>query len=155
AYYESALEVGGDYYDFISLPQDRLAVLVGDVAGKSVAAALVMGKFSVEGRGGLSNQPDPAPAASQLNKLISQVALADRFVTFVAVVLDPVTHTATLVNAGHPAPLLYRHANEAIEEAGAGELRGRPIGIAAHNEYRASQFPLLPGDRLVIFSDGV
>lgn len=155
AYYESAQEVGGDYFDFIPLPQQRLAILLGDVAGKGVPAALVMAKFSVEVRVCLQTEPDLAAAVSKLNALMSRVSLADRFVTLVALVLDPATHTATLVNAGHPSPLLVRHATGAVEEAAPARISGPPIGIHAVCDYAGCAVHLLPGDGLFLFSDGI
>jgi phosphoserine phosphatase RsbU/P len=155
AYYEPAQEIGGDYYDFIPLPGRRLAILLGDVAGKSVAAALVMVKFSVETRVCLEREPDLATAVSKLNALMHRAALADRFVTLAAAVLDPATHTVTLVNAGHPSPLLTRRATSAVEEAGAAGLAGKPIGVEAGYPYRSCEVQLLPGDGLVLFSDGI
>src|SRR5947209_1601882 len=88
-YYESAYEVGGDYYDFIPLPRQRLAVLLGDVAGKGVVAALLMAKLSADARSCMLTEPDPAAAVTKLNSLMTQSGIADRFVTLVAAVLDP------------------------------------------------------------------
>ena len=68
AYYDPALEVGGDYYDFIPLPGGRLGVLLGDVAGKGVAAALIMVKFSVEARVCLLTEPGLAAAVDQAQR---------------------------------------------------------------------------------------
>ncbi len=155
AHYESAQEIGGDYYDFIPLPQQRLAVLLGDVAGKGVPAALVMVKFSVETRVCLQTETELAAAVSKLNALMTRAALSDRFVTLVAVVLDPATHTATLVNAGHPSPLLFRHATGEVEKATPIEVAGPPIGIIDGYEYARCEVQLLPGDGLFLFSDGV
>jgi sigma-B regulation protein RsbU (phosphoserine phosphatase) len=155
AHCESALEVGGDYYDFIRLPRQRLGALLGDVAGKGVAAALIMVKFSVEMRVCLLNEADLPVAVSMINALMSQVSLTDRFVTLVAAVLDPATHTATLVNAGHPWPLLFHHATGAVQEAGPNEVKGPPIGVADSHQYECCQVPLQPGNRLLLFSDGV
>ena len=155
AYYESAQEVGGDYYDFIPLPQQRLAVLLGDVAGKGVAAALVMVKFSVEVRARLLTEPELAAAVTQLNALMNQSSLSDRFVTLIAAVLDPASHTVTLVNAGHPSPLLFRRAGGAVEEVVPAAVAGPPVGIGVGHVYRCCQVPLQPGDGLILFSDGV
>jgi len=155
AYYESAHEIGGDYYDFIPLPKQRLAVLLGDVAGKGVAAALVMVKFSVEARVCLERETDLAIAVSKLNTLMLRAALADRFVTLAAMVLDPAAHTVTLVNAGHPSPLLTRHTTSAVEEAAPAAVAGPPIGIEDGYRYGSCQIQLLPGDGLFLFSDGV
>src|ERR1700680_3188225 len=96
AHYESAYEVGGDYYDFILLPRQRVAVLLGDVAGKGVVAAMLMAKLSADARFCMLTEPDSAAAITKLNSLINQSGIADRFVTLVAVVLDPGSHTVTL-----------------------------------------------------------
>ncbi|MBV9123995.1 MAG: GAF domain-containing protein, partial [Planctomycetes bacterium] len=84
ARYESAEEVGGDYYDFLSLPGSRLGVLLGDVAGKGVPAALVMVKFSAEARTCLLTEPELAAAITRLNTNLSRTGLAERFVTLAA-----------------------------------------------------------------------
>lgn len=154
-HYESAQEIGGDYYDFIALPRQRLAVLLGDVAGKGVPAALVMAKFSVEARVCLETEADLAAAVSKLNVLMTRADLSDRFVTLVAAVLDPVEHTVTLVNAGHPSPLLFRQATGAVEEAAPVEVAGPPIGTGFGDAYASCEVRLLPGDGLLLFSDGV
>jgi serine phosphatase RsbU (regulator of sigma subunit) len=148
-------EIGGDYYDFIPLPGQRLGVLLGDVEGKGVAAALVMVKFSVEARVCLLTEPDLAAAVGKLNAVMNRVDLSDRFVTLAAVVLDPSTHTATLVNAGHPLPLLWRRVTGAVEEAAPVEASGPPIGLFEGSDYTCRQVRLEPGDGLVLFSDGV
>ena len=114
AHYESAYEVGGDYYDFIPLPRQRVAVLLGDVAGKGVAAALLMAKLSADARFCMLTEPDPAAAFTRLNSLMNQSGIADRFVTLVAAILDPASHTVTLVNAGHPPPLIYHRATRTV-----------------------------------------
>jgi sigma-B regulation protein RsbU (phosphoserine phosphatase) len=155
AHYDSALEVGGDYYDFIPLPGGRLGILLGDVAGKGVAAALIMVKFSVEARVCLLTEPGLAEAVNKLNAVMKRAALADRFVTLAAVVLDPATHTATLVNAGHPSPLHTRHATGAVEPATPVAVSGPPLGIFEGDSWGSCQVSLEPGDGLVLFSDGV
>jgi serine phosphatase RsbU (regulator of sigma subunit) len=155
AYYESAQQIGGDYYAFIPLPGQRLAVLLGDVAGKGVAGALVMARFSVEARVCLETEPDLASALGKLNTLMTRAGVSDRFVTLVGVVLDPATHSATLVNAGHPSPLLVRHATGKLEEAAPIRVAGLPIGVAEDHVYESCEIQLLQGDSLVLFSDGV
>src|SRR5262249_6562635 len=109
-FYEPAYEVGGDYYDFIPLPHGRLAMMLGDVAGKGVAAALLMAKVSADARFCSLTEAGPAAAVARLNALMCATGPADRFVTLIAAVLNQQDHTVTLVNAGHPAPLLYRRA---------------------------------------------
>jgi serine phosphatase RsbU (regulator of sigma subunit) len=155
AYYEAAAEVGGDYYDFIPLPRQRVGVLLGDVAGKGVAAALLMAKLSADARFCMLTEPDPAAAVTRLNTLMNQSGIADRFVTLVAAILDPGSHTVTLVNAGHPSPLIYHRATRAVAEAISNEVTGLPIGVHDGVEYDSCQVSLEPGDCILAFTDGV
>ena len=156
AFYEAAREVGGDYYDFIALPERRLAVTVGDVAGKGMPAALLMARLSSESRSCLLAERQPTAAIARLNDhLYPFTSPMDRFVTLITAVLDPDTHTVTLVNAGHPAPLLYRRAECRLAKAIPREDDGQLLGISPGNKYQAYQVTLGPGDCLLLFSDGV
>jgi serine phosphatase RsbU (regulator of sigma subunit)/pSer/pThr/pTyr-binding forkhead associated (FHA) protein len=155
AFCQPASEVGGDCYDFIPLSDGRLGLLVGDVAGKGVSAALVMARFSTAARMCLMAEADLAVAIGKLNVLMGQVGLVGRFVTLVAAVLDPRTHTVTLVNAGHPLPLLLHQTTGTWAPATPLEMSGTPIGILEGCDYSACQVALQPGDTLVFFSDGV
>jgi serine phosphatase RsbU (regulator of sigma subunit) len=155
SYYESAFEIGGDYYDFIPLARQRMAVLLGDVAGKGVMAALLMAKLSADARFCMLTEPDPAAAITKLNSLIFLSGIADQFVTLVAAVLDPTSHTVTLVNAGHPPPLVYHDAARSVGEAISNELVGLPLGVEGGFEYASSQVSLAPGDSILAFTDGV
>jgi CheY-like chemotaxis protein len=139
AHYESAYELGGDYYDFILLPGGRVAILVGDVAGKGVTAALLMAKLSADVRSCMRAADDPAVAFSLLNSLMNRSGIGDRFVTLVAAVLDPGCHTVTLVNAGHPPPLLYHRATCTVGEAISNEVAGLPLGVLDRFEYASCQ----------------
>jgi phosphoserine phosphatase RsbU/P len=153
AHYESALEVGGDYYDFIPLPQQRLAVALGDVSGKGVPAALVMAKISADARFCMLTEPEPAAAITRLNSLMC--VLTEKFVTLVAAFLDPSAHTVTFVNAGHPSPLIYRKNTGEIEEAMSNAQTGLPIAVIDGSQYESCQVRLNPGDSVITFSDGV
>jgi serine phosphatase RsbU (regulator of sigma subunit) len=155
AYYESAYEIGGDYYDFIPLSRQRVAVLLGDVAGKGVAAALLMAKLSADARSCMLMHPDTAAAVTRLNSLMTQCGNADRFVTLVAAILDHESHTVTLVNAGHPSPLIYHCATRTVEEATSLEVAGLPLGIRDGFAYDSCQLSLEPGDCILAFTDGV
>jgi len=155
AHYEAAYEVGGDYYDFILLPQRRIAVLLGDVAGKGVVAALLMAKLSADARFCMLTEHDPAAAVTRLNALMIRSGIADRFVTLVAAVLDPEGHTVTLVNAGHPPPLIYHLSTHTVEDAPGNEAAGLPLGVVEGFEYHSFQVSLAPGDSILAFTDGV
>jgi phosphoserine phosphatase RsbU/P len=156
AMYQSAQEVGGDYYGFIPLPDGRLAAALGDVAGKGVPAALFMAKLSSDARFSLLTEPDPGRAVAKLNNLLAEFAQqADRFVTLVVIVLDPVRHLLTVVNAGHPSPLLYRPGSSALTEVVPREAAGVPLGIMEDVAFEGLQVTMQPGESLLLFSDGV
>jgi serine phosphatase RsbU (regulator of sigma subunit)/pSer/pThr/pTyr-binding forkhead associated (FHA) protein len=155
AQYKSALTIGGDYYDFIPLPDGKLGVLLGDVAGKGVPAALLMAKLSAEARFCMLTQPDPAAAVAKLNDNLLQAGEMDRFVTLAAVVLDPAAHRVTVINAGHMTPLVYRSATGGLEDTISNALSGLPLGIMSGTTYESSQVELRPGDCVLVFTDGV
>ena len=154
-HYESALQIGGDYYDFIPLAQHRLAVLLGDVAGKGVPAALLMAKLSAEARFCMLTEPDPAAAVTRLNDLLLRAGMMDRFVTLAAAVLDPAKHTVTFINAGHLTPLIYRAASGKLEDGSNPDVAGLPLGVLDNYQYASSQVELKPGDSVLLFTDGI
>jgi serine phosphatase RsbU (regulator of sigma subunit)/pSer/pThr/pTyr-binding forkhead associated (FHA) protein len=156
SYYEAAREVGGDYYDFVPLSENRLAVTIGDVAGKGMPAALLMAKLSSESRFCFLTERQPISAVRKLNNQLYPVTSPmDRFVTFIAAVLDPATHTVTLVNAGHPSPFLYRTSQREFGKAMHIDLSGQSLGHQPSSDYECLQLKLEPGDSLLLFSDGV
>jgi serine phosphatase RsbU (regulator of sigma subunit)/pSer/pThr/pTyr-binding forkhead associated (FHA) protein len=155
AHYESAQEVGGDYYDFIPLPGPRLAIGLGDVAGKGVPAALLMAKVSSDARFSMLTETDPAQAVYRLNELMQEAGMLDRFVTLAMGLLDPVAHQVTFVNAGHLPPIIYRQATGKLEEATDRNSAGFPLGVADGIPYEAVSVSLQPGDAVTLFTDGV
>jgi serine phosphatase RsbU (regulator of sigma subunit) len=132
-----------------------VAILLGDVAGKGVVAALLMAKLSASAKFCMLTEPDPGTAVTKLNTLMIQSGIADRFVTLVAAVLDPGSHTVTLVNAGHPSPLIYRRATRTVAEAIGTAVTGLPLGVLDGYEYESCRIALEPGDSILAFTDGV
>jgi serine phosphatase RsbU (regulator of sigma subunit) len=151
-FYESALHVGGDYYDYVMLPEDRFAVVVGDVAGKGVSAAILMAKLSSDVRFWLARESDATKALDEINAAFSRHAWDDRFVTMVVAVVDPRSSTLTLVNAGHMPPLLRTSEGNVVEIGG--EQAGLPLGVIDDYNYESYQKELDPGDLVTIFTDG-
>ena len=151
-YYDSAYEVGGDYHDYIELPDGRLAIVVADVSGKGISAALLTAKISAEIRFCLVTESDPAAAVTKLNHVFSQGGWEDRFVTMILMVLNPPSGQVTLVNAGHMPPLA-RLGNQPVEMPGS-ENAGLPIGVTEDFDYESYQITLEPGDSLAAFTDG-
>jgi phosphoserine phosphatase RsbU/P len=153
AHYEPAYEVGGDYYDFVPLAGDRLAVALGDVSGKGVAAALMMAKFSGDTRYCILTENAPGAAAAELNALLFSAGIEEKFITLSLSVLDVEQRRLIYASAGH-LPLLIRRANGTVEEVGE-EVAGFPLGIIPGAEYRQTEVRLSPGDVVVVYSDGV
>jgi serine phosphatase RsbU (regulator of sigma subunit)/pSer/pThr/pTyr-binding forkhead associated (FHA) protein len=155
AHYESASEVGGDYYDFIPLPGGRFGVMIGDVAGKGVSAALLMAKVSSDARFTVLTENNLAGAIGKLNDLMQEAGMLDRFVTLGAGLLDLNTHEVTFVNAGHLPPLIYRRATKEFEEPVTRDLSGLPLGVSESVAYDFCSVTLEPGDSVMLFTDGV
>jgi serine phosphatase RsbU (regulator of sigma subunit) len=152
-YYSSARQIGGDYYDYIPLPNGRLAVALGDVSGKGAPAALLMARLSASARFALASEPDAPTAMRRLNAALIETGSDDRFVTFTAAILDLETFGVTLVNAGHMPPLRRRAGRTEMEEIG-DPIVGLPLGVM-DKPYEQMSFVLEPGDVLFFYTDGV
>lgn len=152
-FYEPARHVGGDYFNYVPLPDGRIAVVMADVSGKGVPAAMVMAVLSGDVKYCLAAEPDLVCAVTRINDSVCRSGWDERFATFVAAVLDPRTHRVTLVNAGH-LPAYVRDAAGGVTAVGP-EQGGLPLGMAAEWEYRASEIAIEPGTTLVFFTDGI
>ena len=153
SWYRPMQQVGGDYFDYITLDNGRVAIVVADVVGHGITAALLMAKVSAESRFALATEPDPISAVKRMNEKLSSMNI-DRFVTLVLVLIDSKTHAATIVNAGHMPPVLRKASDKsltsiAIEEAGV------PLGVLHDFEYESIEVALEPGDTLLLYTDGV
>lgn len=154
AHYKAAREVGGDFYGFLNMPNNRLALSVGDVAGKGVPAALLMARVSGDVNLAVLSEKDAAHAVMKLNCLFHQAGISDRFVAFLLCILDPATGIVTLVNGGQVPPLL-RRADGTVEEYVANEKNGLPLGVMEDFAYEAVDVQLNPGDCLLLCTDGI
>lgn len=152
-YYEAAQHVGGDYYDYIELPDGRIAVTVADVAGKGVPAALLMARLYSAARYHLLTKKTPAEAMSGLNSEIATSGLGHRFITCAMAVLDPEKHEIVLVSAGHLPPIT-RDLDGNVEQID-GDDTGLPLGIIPDQVFIQSVHPLNSGDTWVLYTDGV
>ena len=152
-FYEPARELGGDYFDYISLPGGRLVIALADVSGKGVSAALLMAKLCSETRYCLVSEPTPAAAVSRLNQIFCASQWEDRFVTMILTVLDPAKHEVLVVNAGHMPPLLRRGSGGV--EPMAESIGGLPLGVADGMEYEQATISLSPGEYLTMYTDGI
>lgn len=154
ASYDSAQAVGGDYYDCHVLPDGRIAVSLGDVAGKGVPAALIMSRMSSCVQSTLQHVQDLSAAMMAINRHMCDSAVEGRFVTYVLCIVDPQSHRVELSNAGHLVPII-RRGDGSIELTDQRNLAGPPIGVMEGYPYEAEVFSLNPGDLVVIVTDGV
>ena len=157
-FYEPARSVGGDYFDYLPIaPTDgnapRWAIAVGDVVGKGMPAALLMAKLSAEVRLHVLSGSDLQTVVTRLNEDFARSGIESRFITFVLALIDRESHTMTVVSAGHMGPVIHRASGE-IETFGEA-LGGTPLGIDAGCRYTAEVTPIHPGDRVVLYTDGV
>ena len=146
--------VAGDYYDafYPDERRDRLVLVIADVAGKSVPAALLMATLQASLRTIAGEGVPVAELVARLNRYASAYSLdGRRFTTAVLCDYDPATRQLTYVNAGHNAPIL-RRANGTFETL---EVGGLPLGIKMGAEYQTATLELRPGDALIFFTDGV
>lgn len=152
-FYEAAQHVGGDYFDYVELPDGRIAVSVADVAGKGVPAALLMARLYSAARYHLLTKPTVASAMSGLNAEIATSGLGHRFITCALAVIDPSEHTVTLVSAGHLPPVVRRLDGRVrlIE----GDDMGLPLGIIPDQEFVQAVFPIEKGETWILYTDGV
>ena len=153
-YYRPADQVAGDYYDYVELPDGKLALVVGDVAGKGVSAALLMARLCSDVRYALLTSPTPAEALRRLNEQLCTQRGDGAFVTMVICLLDPVAHTVTVVSAGHGPPLV-RKASSRLVETIDDDCAGLPLGVNRAAHYDQSIISLERGDVIVCFTDGV
>ena len=150
--YQPADKVGGDYYDYIELPDGRTAVILADVVGHGMAAALQTAQLSVAIRFSLAAKSDPAQAIEALNETLMESSLDDRFITFVMMVLYPNSDKVSIVNAGHNPPLLCR-GNDLPIELGS-EVRNLALLIDSIS-YETVDVTLQEGDHVVLYTDGL
>lgn len=152
-----AKEVGGDFFDVIPLEvmpisSSRTGIMIADVSGKGVPAALFMALSRIVVRVTAMWFKKPAEVISFANPIIAENSKTGMFVTLFYGVIDKETHTLTYVNAGHNPPLVLRKKTGKIEEL---ELTGMAVGAMEDAEYTEAEVPLTPGDVMVLYTDGI
>jgi len=149
--WQPASGVGGDCFDMIRLGDTRLAISIADVVGKGIPAALLMSNLQAAVRAFASEAVEPQALCHQVNRILCGNIAEGRFISFFYSVLDAPTGVMTYTNAGHYLPMLVR-ADGAVERLGAG---GPVLGVLPDAEYEQAHVGIGPGDRLVMFTDGL
>ncbi len=152
--YRPAFDVGGDFYDVLTTGPGQLVAVIGDVAGKGVAGALMMSRISSEIRRlvGHSAELSPRELLTQLNESFSALGVDDSFVTTCCVKLDKQARRLTVANAGHVLPLVRRVSGAVMP---LGRASGPPVGMLPAQSYADDVFPLDVGDIVLLMTDGV
>jgi serine phosphatase RsbU (regulator of sigma subunit)/uncharacterized protein YigA (DUF484 family) len=151
--YQSAarVDVGGDVYDFLTLDDGRLAVVLGDVTGKGIQAAadMAMAKFSFRALARMHPEPEDFLAAA--NEVVVDEIETGKFITMIYVLFDPESGAVASASAGHPAARVVSADGQVGELGG----RGLALGIDSDQEYEAARDELAPGTTVVLYTDGV
>ncbi len=149
-----AMEVGGDYYDFLPLPNGTWLLLLGDVSGKGVRAAFYMTLTKGILHAMAASETDHVVILSRLNQLFRRLGESGIFLTLCALVLDPASREVQILSAGHNPPFLVRPAGVSVLEP-----RGLVLGIMGNdfflNSLKMVTLTLAPGEALVLYTDGV
>jgi serine phosphatase RsbU (regulator of sigma subunit) len=149
--YEPAMAVGGDFYDFLSLADGRIAVAVGDVCGKGVGAALYAAKLGSELRYESVGRSEPASILGGVNNSLAAWSEEGMFVTLVLAVLEPTTGRLVVSSAGHPLPILRSTGGVVSDVDG---TPGTALGMSAGLRFEQTEHRLAPGEAVLFYTDG-
>jgi sigma-B regulation protein RsbU (phosphoserine phosphatase) len=149
-FFKPVAQLGGDMYDWIEFDDGRLAIALGDVAGKGAPAALYGALASGVIRTRAGRKYPPGQMLELVNKTLYQRPVEGQYVAVIYSVYDPKKRTIALANSGLPYPLLVRAGQPTFLDLG-----GIPLGLFPDSKYQETDLVLQPGDILVFYSDGV
>ena len=149
--YQPARLVGGDYFDVIKFTETSVAVCVADVVGKGIAAALLMANVQAVVKAFAAETVSPSEICAQLNRVLCSNLAPDKFVTFFYCVIDTAAKTLRYSNAGHCFPLLHRCRGDVRVLSDGGIV----LGIFPDAKYSDVAVHLEPGNKLLLFTDGI
>ena len=147
-----AREMGGDFYDFFTLDDGRLSLVMADVSGKGVPAAFFMAIARTVMRAAAARYPNPGPCLQEVNDAICEQNPQDLFVTLFYGILDPKTGEFVYANAGHNPPFVVKHPSEVSPLPMTG---GMAVGVMPGTPYDEDAMTLAPGDTMFLYTDGI
>jgi len=147
-----AQEIGGDFYDYIPVALDSWGLIIADVSGKGMPAAIFMGLSRTIVRASATDNPSAVAAIKQANELICRDSTSGMFVTLFYAILDAKTRKLRYVNAGHNPPLLFRKGSDEVISL---RTRGIALGVAHFIDLQEDEKTLESGDLVVFYTDGV
>lgn len=153
---KTAMEIGGDYYDFIDVGKDKLGLVIADVSGKSIPGALVMSMTRSVLRSKAMGVHSASSVLMAVNELVCQDIEPDMFISLVYLIIDTRQNTVTYARAGHE-PIIFFHAKEsALEQVKPeGMVLGMDSGPLFNNSLREINLQMHPGDALILYTDGI
>lgn len=151
SHYRAATEIGGDYFDFLDLPDGKMAIAFGDVAGHGLTSGIVMAMTKAALLVQVDHDPDPRRVMEILNSIVMKTAPKRMLMTFFYGVLDSATQHLRFASAGHLDPYLYRAKDGALIPLSSW---GFPLGVRRREPFREENVQFEPGDRLILYSDG-
>lgn len=152
-HYVPAQSVGGDFYDIVPLDADRIGILVGDISGKGVSAALLMARLTSDLRVLMRSHGEPAEVLSAANTALLEYGQDGMFATVVYILLDLSRRVFTIANAGHQPPLVCGARFEGVSELD--EATSVALGVAPSMTYDQIVYQLVPGDIVLLYTDGI
>ena len=155
AFYRPAQSIGGDYYDFLELEDQRWGIAIGDVSGKGIGAALVMASLQASVRAqALHPHSDPAALIGHVNRLVHESSPIHFYASLFYAEYEPASRVLTYVNAGQNPPIVIRcrHGQSHVFRLRPGAT---PVGMFADSGYDSTRFQLEDGDTLVACTDGI
>ena len=151
ASWQPANGVGGDCFDALAFAPGAVGLSIADVAGKGVPAALLMSNLQAAVRAFAQEGTAPGSLCTSVNRLLCRNMASGRFVTFCYVRIDTTARRLTYANAGHNPPLLVRGNGSVDQLAPSGTV----LGVFAESAYEQGDFAIAPGDRLILYTDGI
>jgi hypothetical protein len=152
SYYGAATEIGGDYFDFLKLSTGDIGIAFGDVSGHGLTSGIVMAMAKSALLVQVDYEHSPRAVLDVLNEVVMKTSPKRTMMTFFFGVLDPRAQTLVFSSAGHLDPYVFRAATGKIEALSSW---GFPLGVHRREPYREHKVVFLPGDRLVLYSDGL
>jgi len=152
AHYTPALEVGGDFYDFIHLDKNLTGIVIGDVSGKGVSAALYMAKMGSDMRTLAFTERSPVEALAKLNDLLAERSRRGMFATLLYIELDSRSGKLIISNAGHLPPIIKKADGSLMSLAKAG---GAPLGMLPGMKFSQETVRLERGETVILYTDGI
>ena len=150
SFYRPAREVGGDLYDFLPLPDGRIGIVIGDVSGKGMSAALIMATTCAMIRAAAPGAESPGKVLSLVNNLLQVHISPGMFVTCFYAILDPTMDVLWFANAGHDIPYLSR-SGEIVELW----AKGMPLGLMREQSYLEQEVRIDKNDSILFYTDGL